>query len=165
MLSNGRLGYIFKGFLMLICISGVVAVALAQTEKKDQSATYEKKTVRNPMDIDEIVIDNRGYKRDRMGPVKFSHKKHAADYKVNCWDCHHDYKDGKNVWAPWVPEQVQKCKDCHDPVKVKDKAMKLQRSYHINCKICHKERDIFKGEPRAYRKCVKCHIKKETVKS
>jgi hypothetical protein len=44
---------------------------------------------------DIIVIDNKGYDQDRRGPVKFTHKKHAEDYKVACNECHHEYENGE----------------------------------------------------------------------
>ena len=46
---------------------------------------------------DEVNIENQGYKSDKKGTVKLSHKKHSADYKVACADCHHDYKDEECV--------------------------------------------------------------------
>jgi hypothetical protein len=30
--------------------------------------------------------------------VTLSHTKHAKEYKIACSECHHMYKDGKNVW-------------------------------------------------------------------
>ena len=64
---------------------------------------------------DEVTIENKGYAADKKGPVKLHHKKHQTDYKIACADCHHDYKDGKNVWKQGDP--VKKCSACHDPVR------------------------------------------------
>jgi len=107
---------------------------------------------------DEVMIGNDGYKKDKKGPVKFTHKKHAADYKIACTDCHHEYKDGKNVWKEGDP--VKKCSACHDPSKKDGKVMKLQNAYHRNCKNCHK--DLGKeGKPTGpFKKCNDCHEKK-----
>ena len=108
---------------------------------------------------DEVKIENKGYQKDKKGQVKFSHKKHHDDYKVACTECHHDYKDGKNVWKDADP--VKKCSECHDPLKKKDKVMKLQNAYHRNCKNCHKAH--VKDNPKSeapYKKCTKCHLKK-----
>jgi len=101
---------------------------------------------------DVINIENKGYKSDKKGPVKFTHKKHATDYKVKCADCHHVYKDGKNVWKEGDP--VQKCSACHDPEEKKGNADKLQLSYHKNCQGCHKE---LKDKDAPYKKCNDCH--------
>ena len=108
---------------------------------------------------DEATIENEGYKKDKKGPVKLSHKKHSEEYKVACADCHHDYKDGKNVWKDTDP--VKKCSECHNPLKKDGKIKKLQNAYHRNCKNCHKEviaKDATKKAP--FKKCTECHQKK-----
>lgn len=104
---------------------------------------------------DVIKIQNEGYKNDKKGPVTFHHKKHHEDYKLACTECHHTYKDGKNVWKEGDP--VKKCSECHDPLKKKGKVDKLQNAYHKNCKNCHKEH---KDKNAPYRKCNDCHEKK-----
>ena len=109
--------------------------------------------------LDVIIIDNEGYKKDKKGPVEFSHKKHSMEYKIICWDCHHNYKDDKNVWAPW--DETKKCNQCHHPSKKDVSEVKLQKAYHLSCKGCHKalaEKEKKHGEPR---KCGHCHIKVE----
>jgi len=108
---------------------------------------------------DEIIIENKGYEKDKKGPLKFSHKKHHEEYKAACTDCHHEFKDGKNVWKEGDP--VKKCIACHDPLEKKGKVMKLQNAYHRNCKNCHKA--YIKDNPKSkapYKKCTKCHQKK-----
>ena len=86
---------------------------------------------------DKVEIENKGYQKDKKGPVILSHKKHHDDYKVACTECHHEIKDGKNVWKEGNP--VKKCSECHNPLKKEGKVMKLQNAYHRNCKNCHKE--------------------------
>jgi cytochrome c peroxidase len=56
-----------------------------------------------------IMIANR-YKKYEKGPVTLSHQKHAEDYKVACNECHHEYKDGKNVWNEMMG--VKRCREC-----------------------------------------------------
>jgi hypothetical protein len=108
---------------------------------------------------DEITIENTGYKSDKKGPVKFSHKKHHDQYKVACTECHHDYKDKKNVWKQGEP--VKKCAACHDPKKKKGEVLKLNLAYHKNCKNCHKEVDEKDPSKKApFKKCSDCHEKK-----
>jgi len=107
---------------------------------------------------DVVMIQNAGYAADKKGPVKFSHKKHATDYKAACTECHHEYKDGKNVWKEGDP--VKKCSACHDPETKKGEADKLQNAYHKNCKNCH--RDLIKEgkiKDAPYKKCTDCHEK------
>ena len=108
---------------------------------------------------DDFKIQNEGYKTDKKGPVHLSHKKHSADYKIACTECHHDYKDGKNVWQEGQP--VEKCVACHDPKAKKGNAGKLQNAFHKNCKNCHKE--LVAADPNKkvpYKKCKDCHEKK-----
>lgn len=108
---------------------------------------------------DEVTIMNEGYKKDKKGPVKLSHKKHSADYGSKCTECHHEYKDGKNIWKEGNP--VKKCSECHDPKKKQGKTKKLQNAYHRNCKDCHKAFNKKEGKNKAPRKkCKDCHQKK-----
>ena len=89
-----------------------------------------------------IKLQNKDYKKDKKGPVKFMHKEHHVDYKIACAECHHLYKDGKNVWKDG--DHVDKCSKCHPVIwpkgkkKKKGEAMKLQNAYHKDCKTCHK---------------------------
>jgi len=108
---------------------------------------------------DEVTIENEGYKKDKKGPVKLSHKKHSVEYKVACTDCHHDIQDGKNVWKEGDP--VKKCSECHNPLKKQGKVMKLNIAYHKNCKNCHKAL-IKEGKSKdaPFKKCNQCHQKK-----
>ena len=106
---------------------------------------------------EEIAISSEGYKADKKGPVNLSHKKHAVEYKASCNECHHVYKDGKNVWTATDP--VQKCGECHNPLKSEGKVKKLQTAYHKNCKDCHKAA-AKEGKDAPYKKCNDCHEKK-----
>lgn len=105
----------------------------------------------------------------------FGHKKHAEDYKIACTDCHHTYKEGKNVWKEGDP--VKRCEECHtivDLAKKKD-PMSLYFAYHTNCVGCHKAlMKEYKKEAKAAKAagkpkpkkpkvpvgCTKCHKKK-----
>lgn len=107
---------------------------------------------------DEIYINNTVYKTDRKGPVYFSHTEHAEDYVDACDECHHDYKDGQNVWHEGQP--VQKCSSCHDPLKRDGKIRKLNIAYHLNCKGCHKLLAREGGTQAPYRQCTDCHAKR-----
>jgi hypothetical protein len=106
----------------------------------------------------EITIESKGYAERKKGPVKFNHKKHQTDYKIACTECHHVYKDGKNVWKQGDP--VQKCSACHDPNEKKGNADKLQNAFHKNCKDCHKK-EVEEGKVKKapYKKCNDCHEK------
>ena len=167
MRSNHKHGVSFRIFsiLLLFLIAGsFLALNNANTyaQNDDETAAVTDKA----KELEVIVIDNKGYIEERKGPSKFEHVKHASEYKISCWDCHHDYKEvinketdkaeKINIWSPWG--ESKKCSECHDPIKIKDdNAIKLQSAYHKNCKGCHEERKIFKNDYMAYRKCTGCH--------
>ncbi len=109
---------------------------------------------------------------------KFTHKKHAEDYKIGCGECHHDDK-GKPLNDLKMGDDVQKCIECHKkpgkykkPKGSKEKLTKEQkREYHANavhdnCIGCHKKfnKDLkagkVEGNP-APAKCTECHPKKK----
>lgn len=106
---------------------------------------------------DEIVIENKGYKTDRKGPVVFYHGDHSDSFE--CQECHHMYKNGKNVWNEGDP--VKKCSECHSPIKSEGKIKKLSIAYHKNCKGCHRELAKQGSTSAPYRQCSDCHEKKK----
>ncbi|MBL0714904.1 MAG: cytochrome c3 family protein [Desulfosarcina sp.] len=113
----------------------------------------------DPRNLDLILLNNQGYKKKRKGPVEFTHKKHAYQYKLFCWGCHHDYKDGQNVWVPWG--ETKRCNQCHDPKNKEHNKIMLQKAFHYQCKGCHKDLAKKKMKTGAYRKCGGCHLKME----
>ena len=107
----------------------------------------------------EIYIENKVYKTDRKGPVRFPHSDHAEGYVESCDGCHHEYKDGENIWQEGQP--VKKCVSCHDPSKSKGKVKKLNIAFHKNCKDCHKKLASEEGGTAApYKQCTDCHGKR-----
>ena len=100
---------------------------------------------------EEIQIASKGYKRKIYKPVIFTHLIHVEDYGVECNECHHDYKDGENVWEEGDP--VKKCGVCHSPRKKQGNVHRLVFAFHFNCKKCHKENE---SHPR---ECTECHTK------
>ena len=110
--------------------------------------------------LDDIRIENEGYERDIKGPVPFSHRAHAKDYGISCWDCHHVYEGGENTWMPWG-DSSQECSACHDPNEKQGDVDKLQNAYHNNCKDCHKALAEEEKPTGPFRKCNDCHQKKE----
>ena len=108
---------------------------------------------------DEINIKSDAFKAYKKGPVKLTHKKHNVDYKIACADCHHVYKEGKNVYKEGDP--VQKCSECHDALKSKGKVKKLMLAYHKNCQGCHKQLEKAGKKTGPTKKCNDCHEKKK----
>ena len=148
---NGRQGkkVFFIGILAAIfCI----AFGLLLGTATPTNATEEQEVP------DEISINNAVYKTDRKGSVLFSHSEHADGYVESCDGCHHEYKDGQNIWEEGQP--VKKCFSCHDPSKRDGRTRKLNIAYHKNCKGCHRELAREGGTQAPYRQCTDCHEKR-----
>ncbi len=130
---------------LVLALTGLIFLAVGALTAAD----VPEKIVLNPQDM--------GYKKVKKGPIQFSHKKHAVDQKVACTECHHNYKDGKNVWKQGDP--VKKCKDCHNPNEKKGNVLKLQNAFHKNCKDCHKALQKAGKPAGPFKKCNDCHEK------
>jgi hypothetical protein len=114
-----------------------------------------------------ITVKDPAFTTLKKTPVPFSHEKHFKDMNIACTDCHHIFKDGKNVWKEGDP--VKKCSECHKPVATEKnsltfckkaypagKAPGLKCAYHMNCIACHKKAKEA-GKKRAPTECSKCH--------
>lgn len=102
-----------------------------------------------------IVIESKDvFKTKKKTPVVFPHPKHK---NPKCTQCHHQYKDGKNVWKEG--QEVKKCSACHG-LKSEGKKVKLEKAFHKQCQGCHKKlkKEKKKTGPTA---CTKCHPKKK----
>lgn len=101
-----------------------------------------------------ITIDSKGFAKKKKTPVVFPHSKHK---ELKCTRCHHEYKDGKNVWKEG--QEVKKCDACHKD-KAQGKVVKLKKAFHNLCIKCHK---TFKKEKKKTgpTSCSKCHPKKK----
>lgn len=106
---------------------------------------------------DTFKIDNdkalfKSGKRTKAA-VEYTHKKHAETYKIACSECHHVFKDGKNVWKQG--DKVQKCNECHK-AEAKGKQLELQLAFHKNCKDCHTKLKT-EGKKTGPTTCAQCH--------
>jgi alpha-D-ribose 1-methylphosphonate 5-triphosphate diphosphatase PhnM len=118
---------------------------------------------------DKITIESTLWKDHTKSPVDFNHKKHQEDYKIKCEECHHVYKDGKNIWKKG--DEVKKCQECHNEPTIKgekklpkaQQKLNLKLAFHDNCTACHKK--LKKKDRKKYAKipttCVKCHPKEK----
>ncbi len=137
-----------KGRALVALITGLVVLAayvLAIAETKAPDKPY--------------VIDNSDvFKPRKQTPVTFDHSKHKD---LACTTCHHDFKDGQNVWKEG--EEVKKCSVCHK-LDADGKIVKLYAAFHSaesehSCIGCHKKmkKEQKKAGPTA---CAQCHPKK-----
>jgi hypothetical protein len=79
--------------------------AVVPQKTESVKVTAPQSAVQDVPDV--IVIENKVYAEDKKGPVTFHHAKHNKDYKVSCTECHHLYKDGRNLWKEG--DHVDKC--------------------------------------------------------
>ena len=120
--------------------------------------------------VEDEFFMNSDYKH-KKSLSKFTHKKHAVDYKITCGECHHD-DQGKPLNDLKEGDDVQKCIECHKkPGQIKGKkakglSKKQKREYHANavhdnCIGCHRKFNKEKETKAAPVKCTDCHPKKE----
>ena len=154
-----------KGSLLVLAVAALSVVLLFTVVYATQKAH------------DNITMESKVFKKHKKALVTLTHKKHNVDYKIVCTDCHHVYKDGKNVWKE--ADAVQKCdsKKCHDKAKApkaKEGEKKLSRkekasqgyfysAIHENCVGCHKDLKK-KKKPTGPTACKKCHPQPEKPK-
>jgi hypothetical protein len=114
---------------------------------------------------DTMTMNSGVYETHTKGLATFNHKKHNVDYKIPCNECHHVYKDGKNVWKEG--DEVQKCEACHKEASLPkgetcSKEEKIKRFHkdalHANCKGCHKTIED-PEKKKALTTCTACHPK------
>jgi Class III cytochrome C family len=106
----------------------------------------------NWIKIDDDSAFFKNARRSRPA-VTFPHERHQNAYKIHCSECHHDYKNGKNLWKQG--DRVQPCRACHKS-NTQDKVLSLQNAFHENCKDCHAglKAESKKAGPTL---CAKCH--------
>jgi Ni/Co efflux regulator RcnB len=139
MKSKGR---VVLGLTLAAVVAVAMTLAYAATKMPDKP----------------IVIDSKGiWEKKKKSPVTFDHTKHK---EFKCTQCHHEYKDGKNVWKEG--QEVKKCSQCHK-LKKEGKVVKLENAYHKQCKNCHKKLAKERGKDKAgpTTKCTGCHPKKK----
>jgi hypothetical protein len=119
---------------------------------------------------DEITMNSKVYPHHKKTLVAFSHKKHNVAYKVVCTDCHHAFKDGKNVWKDG--DEIKKCDSCHSKTKAptgkdapkmstEEKIKEFHYSaIHENCMGCHKANKKAGKKTPGPTACKECHPKK-----
>ncbi len=117
------------------------------------------------------VIDMKAPYEHTKSSVKFTHQKHATDYKLGCGECHHDDK-GKPLTNLKEGDAVKSCFECHNkPGELKgkkaeglSKADKLAyhaNALHDNCIGCHKTFNKENKTTAAPTKCTDCHPKEK----
>ncbi len=115
-----------------------------------------------PAQPDKVVLDNSKASGGRTRPaVTFPHNRHA-EAELSCKDCHHLYKDGKNVLDESALEEGKegiRCSACHRP----NSRFNLEQAFHDQCIGCHRkgQKENKKAGPRF---CGGCHIRNRSDK-
>lgn len=113
-------------------------------------------TAQNPIHAD---TSGSGISQDTIvfknsyGDVTFTHKKHNADYQIDCYvsDCHrHTLRN--------VEKKQDLCRDCHKKPAEGNTPSKKD-AFHETCKKCHQD-DKKEGKPAGPTGCKDCHKKK-----
>lgn len=136
----------------------------AKAQATEVKAPAAEKKVTPPA---EVKIFSSLWKKHKKGAVIFSHEKHVKVHKIACTECHHIYKDGKNVWNECMP--VKKCDECHTEATVRGEKRlspelqkkNLKLAFHKNCIVCHKKMKRENPKTKAPTTCIKCHQKKK----
>jgi cytochrome c553 len=114
---------------------------------------------------DTVTLQSTLWPQVTKGPVTLDHKKHNQEYKVACAECHHVYKDGKNVWKEGDP--VKKCQECHNEPTIQmekklppdQQKLNLKLAFHNNCQECHKKYKKDHADSKIPVTCAGCHPK------
>lgn len=136
-------GLRFLVLAFMLCLIAVVP-AMAQPEE------------------DVIELNSSIIKEHTMPIVQFNHYAHMDDYGIECTECHHVYKDGKNVWEDGDP--VKKCEECHkDPttkneIKLPSRTLNLKYAFHKACIGCHRKYNRENKVEAAPVQCQNCHV-------
>ena len=107
---------------------------------------------------DKIILGRSNVPGGKTRPaVTFPHNGHV-ETGLSCKDCHHLYKDGKNVLDEGTLEEGKeniRCSGCHGPTS----RLNLERAFHSQCIGCH--RTYWKGKKKTGpRFCGECHVRK-----
>lgn len=132
-----------KGLIAIMVLFAFVAAAFVGSALAQKTKSGDVK--------DSFKIYDSTFTKHRKPAVDFHHKQHSVDLKIACTQCHHHYKDGKNVWKEG--DKVAMCNECHK-LKKQGKILDLRNAFHKNCQTCHRK------EKKGPTKCNQCHAKK-----
>ncbi len=133
-----------KGMIAIMVLLGFVVAMFVGSAMAQKTKSGDVKDV--------FKIADKTFTKMKKSPVEFHHKQHSVDLKIACTQCHHNYKNGKNVWKEG--DKVVLCAQCHK-LKREGKVLDLRNAFHKNCKDCHKK------EKKGPTKCNECHPKKK----
>jgi len=106
---------------------------------------------------DKIVLGRSNVPGEKTRPaVTFPHNRHV-EAGLSCKDCHHVYKNGKNVLDEGTLEEGKegiRCSACHGPKS----RLNLEQAFHDECIGCHRK-DWKEKKKTGPRFCGECHVR------
>ena len=106
---------------------------------------------------EKITLNNiEAFKTKERPAVEFPHGIHMEG-DLDCTDCHHNYKDGKNILNEDDLEEGSssvKCAGCH--AGENENNYNLRQAFHKQCMGCHRKLDKA-GKKTGPRLCGECH--------
>ncbi len=166
---------LIAGSFLVLNNSTIYADDEKESEVISQNTDAEKMSEEMAQKIKELeilTIENKGYKKDRKGPAKFEHVKHAREYAISCWECHHEYKDEQQNEQP-----VQEVKNEEGEETVQEEQQEEPKPKYLTeqniwspwgitkkCSECHdpqeKKNDVIKLQAAYHKNCKNCHMDK-----
>jgi len=138
----------------------------AVEKKEEAKAEAPAKAAGGGSVADVIPMEAAVYAKHTKGIVQFTHKKHTAEYKLACGECHHDDSGAPRADLK-MGDEVTGCAECHSkdgkPEKGASDEQKREfhkEAMHDNCIGCHKDYDKKNNTKDAPTTCGKCHPKK-----
>ena len=156
--------------IFLLCAGSLIILNSSILYADDEKISEEM--ARKIKELEIITIENTGYDKDRKGPAEFEHVKHAREYQISCWDCHHEYKDDQQIEQPTETaksEQGEKTVQDEEPKEPKPKHLTDQNIWSPwgktkKCSECHdpkeKKDDVIMLQAAYHRNCKTCHTEK-----
>ena len=111
-------------------------------------------------DMDEIMLNQKSRQHPRQrSEVSFPHELHMENFE--CLDCHHDYKDNKNVLDEselYEDNPDTRCNACH----THGASMDTTEAFHHQCMGCHIKAIKENTKARGHEMCGSCHTNKNS---
>ncbi len=167
--------------LILLFITGsFISVKSPIIFADEKKASEEECSCPKAEDLDVIIIDNKGYKKDRISPSKFEHLKHITGYQISCLKCHHEYKDNKGNPEPQAAQVTSDAKT--QDTRVNSGAQGTQDNKEVQknpniwspwgktkkCSECHdpneKKGNVVKLQVAYHKNCKGCHKEERIYK-
>jgi hypothetical protein len=152
-----------KRLLGMVLVFSLAALVFAVSW---DMATAVEESPCQQAELPDVIVMQADYPHTKT-LVRFSHRKHVTDDRLNCGACHHD-DAGEPRMDLKVGDPVDQCIDCHPEPGEGPRGSKLSKAerleyhaeaLHDNCRGCHKQHKKEGGSGAAPTACSKCHLR------